>query len=147
MSPFSSNSAYAKTSIVHWCDKAITMVRRRDYDGAIEHRFIAIVPSSSCHRIISIVLSCHRVIAPNTMVRWCDSELRCSIRIPYTCMFMAYALIIPLIRFWQHSIYIQKPYQSWGAWRQQYPPSKQQMVISQNCANANSTVTITNQRP
>ena len=41
-----------------------------------------------------------------------------------TRMFMAYAPILPLVSFWQHSIHIHKPYQSWGTWRQQHPPSK-----------------------
>ena len=71
MSPFSSNSAYAKSSMEHWCDKALTMVCRPDYDGAIQHRFIAIVPSSSCHRIISIVPSYHRAIASSCHFRKC----------------------------------------------------------------------------
>ena len=80
-------------SIARWCDDAITMVRWSDNDDSIEHRFIAIVTSYHRHRVIApssshcrnIVSSSssshHRVIAPPT--RWCDSELRDPIRIPY----------------------------------------------------------------
>ena len=41
-----------------------------------------------------------------------------------TRMFMAYAPILPLVSFWQHSIHIQKTISELGTWRQQYPPSK-----------------------
>ena len=68
----------------------IAMVRRRDNDCVIEHRFIAIEPphQSSCHRTIAIALSYHcassyhrvvippsrhRSIDPNTMVRECTA--------------------------------------------------------------------------
>ena len=50
-----------------------------------------------------------------------------------TRMFMAYAPILPLVSFWQHSIHIQKTISELGDLETTVSP--QQMVICQNCAN------------
>ena len=51
-----------------------------------------------------------------------------------TCMFMAYAPILPLVSFWQHSIHKNSTnhIRAGGPGDNSIP---QQMVISQNCAN------------
>ena len=62
-----------------------------------------------------------------------------------TRMFMAYAPILQLVSFGQHSIYIQKTISELGDLETTVSPK--QMVICQNCTNANSIITITNIRP
>ena len=60
------NSACAKKTIARFCDDAITMVRWRDTNGAIEHRFIAIVLSHHRHRVIATLPSHCRNIASSS---------------------------------------------------------------------------------
>lgn len=68
-----------------WCNDGITKERWSDYDGAIEHRIIAIVSSH------------HHSINPNTMVQWCDSELHCTLPYPDSILIWHHSIVIAYI--------------------------------------------------